>query len=156
MAKPMVLMDPSIATRPDVLELVSRGKQRAVMVHLFAMVYVTAHDTDGFLFKRALKFVHGRRGDVKDLVEVGLWSEFDDGWGLLDWAENQMHRPRVPVPRVVRLQIFERDKFSCRLCGTHHRLSIDHIVPWVLGGTNNVENLQTLCISCNSTKKDNI
>lgn len=48
--------------------------------------------------------------------------------------------------------VFERDNYRCRICGTTERLSVDHVVPLHLGGTNEFENLQTLCLSCNCRK----
>lgn len=154
MPKPMVLLDPRMATSPAVIGLVAARKHRAVMVHLFAHIYVTEHGTEGFLPKRGLRFVHGRQADASALVEAGLWTATSDGWGLLDWADNQMHRPRVPVPRSMRARVFERDGFACRSCGAIEPLSIDHVLPWALGGTNDIDNLQTLCVSCNSRKRD--
>jgi 5-methylcytosine-specific restriction endonuclease McrA len=50
------------------------------------------------------------------------------------------------------MSIFERDNFTCLHCGTNENLTIDHIVPWVKGGGNEMGNLQTLCQSCNSRK----
>lgn len=40
----------------------------------------------------------------------------------------------------------------CLCCGTHDDLTIDHVVPLVKGGSNNIDNLQPLCRSCNSVK----
>jgi 5-methylcytosine-specific restriction endonuclease McrA len=33
-------------------------------------------------------------------------------------------------------------------------VEVDHIVPVAKGGTNDIENLQTLCRNCNQGKKD--
>ncbi len=55
----------------------------------------------------------------------------------------------------VRYSIFKRDNFRCTLCGcdaSDGRLIIDHITPIVRGGTNQVENLRTLCTACNHGK----
>jgi len=38
------------------------------------------------------------------------------------------------------------------MCGTEERLSVDHIVPRTLGGSDSLDNLQVLCSSCNSAK----
>lgn len=79
------------------------------------------------------------------------------------WLAQQGHirvdgrRPgdyRDPIPDELRQEIYERDEFTCLHCGTGENLSIDHIHPVVLGGTNDRENLQTLCRPCNSRKGD--
>jgi len=45
---------------------------------------------------------------------------------------------------------------SCVFCGATERLSVDHIIPLVKGGRNNLSNMQILCISCNSKKGSKI
>jgi hypothetical protein len=54
--------------------------------------------------------------------------------------------------RELRLIVFSRDGFSCKHCATRESLSVDHVIPVVRGGGNELENLQTLCIKCNSSK----
>lgn len=39
-----------------------------------------------------------------------------------------------------------------RLCRSTYRLSLDHVRPLVMGGTNRPSNLQILCVSCNARK----
>jgi hypothetical protein len=56
----------------------------------------------------------------------------------------------------VRKFIFDRDNNICLCCGNNYSLSIDHIIPVNKKGANNLSNLQTLCISCNSKKSDKI
>jgi len=58
----------------------------------------------------------------------------------------------TPIPDTIRWGVWERDNFTCICCGTRQRLSIDHIVPEVLGGETIMDNLQTLCRPCNSRK----
>lgn len=48
--------------------------------------------------------------------------------------------------------VFERDGYFCKSCETPYNLTIDHIMPIARGGTNDLENLQPLCKSCNSRK----
>lgn len=55
----------------------------------------------------------------------------------------------------IRLVIFNRDGFICKECGGVDRLSIDHIIPVISGGTDSHCNLQTLCVPCNSKKGRN-
>ena len=50
------------------------------------------------------------------------------------------------------LEVFARDDYRCVCCGTRENLSVDHIHPVSKGGTNDMDNLQTLCRSCNSKK----
>lgn len=55
----------------------------------------------------------------------------------------------------LRFQVLKRDNFKCALCGKtakEDHLEIDHIVPVVSGGTNNFDNLRTLCGECNKGK----
>lgn len=52
----------------------------------------------------------------------------------------------------LRKQVFERDAYRCKHCGSHKDLCADHIFPEVLGGEATLENLQTLCRPCNSRK----
>lgn len=41
---------------------------------------------------------------------------------------------------------------KCLHCGSTERLTRDHVIPLVMGGTNTLDNLQLLCLSCNSRK----
>lgn len=62
---------------------------------------------------------------------------------------------RQPIPRKLRHEIFKRDGYRCRECGASKdetSLEIDHILPVAKGGTNDIDNLQTLCRECNRMK----
>ncbi len=59
---------------------------------------------------------------------------------------------REPIPDALRWEVFERDDFRCQHCGSRQFLSVDHRIPVSRGGLNIIENLQTLCKSCNSKK----
>jgi len=52
------------------------------------------------------------------------------------------------------VNVFERDSYHCKRCGGDWMsgLTLDHIVPRLKGGTDDPENLQTLCQRCNSKK----
>ena len=65
--------------------------------------------------------------------------------------------PRIPSLRL-RYAVLHRDGFRCRACGRSPgkdpgvELQVDHIRPWNLGGPTTIENLRTLCESCNLGK----
>lgn len=59
---------------------------------------------------------------------------------------------REPIPRAVRLAVFERDGGRCAGCGATFELQFDHVIPLSLGGATTVANLQVLCAECNRRK----
>lgn len=40
----------------------------------------------------------------------------------------------------------------CVCCGAKGRLTVDHVIPLCLGGSNTIDNIQPLCRSCNPSK----
>jgi len=71
---------------------------------------------------------------------------------LPDRLLSPLKRYRLKIPVEVRLAIHERDGWACLHCGATTDLTLDHIVPWSLGGSDDPDNLQTLCQPCNSRK----
>lgn len=60
---------------------------------------------------------------------------------------------RKPVPRRVRFEVLRRDNFTCRYCrSTENPLTIDHVTPVALGGTDEPANLVACCRDCNIGK----
>lgn len=53
-----------------------------------------------------------------------------------------------------RARILARDGNACLACGSTKRLSVDHIIAWSVGGSNDDSNLQILCGPCNTRKAD--
>lgn len=62
------------------------------------------------------------------------------------------HVKRRKLPRALREIVFKRDAFTCLLCGTGERLTVDHVLAVSRGGSDDLSNLRTLCHSCNARK----
>jgi len=67
---------------------------------------------------------------------------------------------RIPISNKLRIEIFQRDNFTCQYCGKRVtngiKLEIDHKTPISEGGTDNFNNLLTACNECNSGKSNKI
>lgn len=56
----------------------------------------------------------------------------------------------------LRFKILQRDNFTCRYCGQfapNVTLEVDHVIPYVEGGTDEDDNLVTSCRACNRGKE---
>ena len=82
---------------------------------------------------------------------------------MLEAKGGVTRRPREVIPTSLRRKVYERDAYTCRLCGavgngeTHSKridgFEIDHIIPNAAGGGIELDNLQVLCRSCNNSKR---
>lgn len=62
---------------------------------------------------------------------------------------------RRPLAEHVRLLVFRRDHYRCVFCGKQGgRLEADHIIPWSAGGSDDMDNLRTLCHWCNQERSN--
>ena len=75
---------------------------------------------------------------------------------LVPGAETQSRTRHIPLK--IRYNILKRDHFKCLACGRSPsttaglELHLDHIEPWSKGGSNEPDNLRTLCSGCNLGK----
>ena len=61
----------------------------------------------------------------------------------------------MAVSKRLRFEIFRRDNHACRYCGAgapDAALTVDHVIPVALGGTDEPTNLVTACADCNAGK----
>jgi 5-methylcytosine-specific restriction endonuclease McrA len=82
---------------------------------------------------------------------------------MLDAKGGVTRRKREPIPTKMRKDIYQRDSYTCVLCGvigegkTHAEkikgFEIDHIKPNAAGGDSSIQNLQILCRKCNNSKR---
>lgn len=74
----------------------------------------------------------------------------------LTYAERRdrtRHSSRRVLTRKMKQRVLERDGYTCQGCGTMRGpFHVDHIRPYSKGGWQNDQNLQTLCVPCNSRK----
>lgn len=85
---------------------------------------------------------------------------------LVDWRNQnrkrlheQLHRRRVRLQKGSIYVISKKDlkrlySSKCVSCGSAERISLDHIIPISRGGRHSIGNLQPMCPSCNSSKRD--
>jgi hypothetical protein len=61
----------------------------------------------------------------------------------------------MTVSKRLRYEVLRRDNHACRYCGAaapEARLTVDHVIPVALGGTDEASNLVAACADCNSGK----
>lgn len=61
----------------------------------------------------------------------------------------------MAISKRLRYEILRRDNYACRYCGASApgvKLTVDHVVPVALGGTDEATNLATSCGPCNAGK----
>jgi hypothetical protein len=61
---------------------------------------------------------------------------------------------REPICESTRYFVFRRDRFRCVICGREGRLEVDHVIPWSAGGSDDMDNLRTLCHWCNTDRSN--
>lgn len=67
---------------------------------------------------------------------------------------------RRNIKDTTRYSVLERAGFKCQCCGIKPLknndviLHIDHIIPYSLGGSDDIDNLQVLCNKCNISKRN--
>jgi ATP adenylyltransferase len=94
------------------------------------------------------------RGRLIDLCEAKLEAYLEKRG-----ADIFQHRKKSAgyISGTLKYEVLKRAQFHCELCGIaadKKALEVDHIVPRNKGGSDDLENLQALCYSCNAMKRD--
>jgi hypothetical protein len=107
------------------------------------------------------------------MEDIGQVQFYEPQWTSMEELEPELFEsgetPVLPEPTnpnrkqvspTTRFEILVRDGFRCQICGAtaqdRVRLEIDHRIPSSKGGETCVENLWTLCRTCNRGKRDRL
>lgn len=61
----------------------------------------------------------------------------------------------MAVSKRLRFEVLRRDNHTCRYCGASSpdvKMTVDHVVPTTLGGSDDPDNLVAACVDCNAGK----
>jgi hypothetical protein len=92
------------------------------------------------------------RSEIVKRVDNRIKSLFDK-----EVNKSLIPRKRDPIESRLRHEVFKRDRYKCKECGKpkiETTLHCDHIIPVSQGGTDELDNLQTLCQACNLAKSN--
>lgn len=100
-------------------------------------------DENAYLLGYVARQGDGEGGVLIDMLKRALFG---------DPQEKAKPYRKVKISQRLRTAVFERDAYRCKRCNSHIDLCADHIHPESLGGETTMNNLQTLCRPCNSSK----
>ena len=98
---------------------------------------------------------------IRELRQAGIDIRLDGKKYYLGSTMLSKNKIRKYLTSTQRRKLFEKNKWSCSVCGIIHSstadarrgLQPDHKIPIDKGGTNETENWQPLCHNCNISKK---
>lgn len=118
---PWVRLETGIAQNPKILELLDAKAHRAALGYVFALAYAGAQETDGFIPRGALVFLHLTRKDAEQLEHVGLFDAVPGGWLIHDYLQYQPGREYRDQHRRAVCARWIKQGRPCS-CGTHTQL----------------------------------
>ena len=93
---------------------------------------------------------------IKEFIQESAVRNLPENYENIDeWLRRNR---RKNITEAVRYEVFARANFRCEACGNSPKidndcvLHVDHIIPFSLGGIDNMTNYQCLCGSCNTSK----
>ena len=141
----------AVLTKSGMAHILENGNYRAYIDNLSvieAKVEASSANIERLKSKLAIE-EHNRKTHIR-AIEVAC--ELASAVESLCYPHARAEANKAISNKGLRLEVFSRDRKRCRHCGTSRDLTIDHIVPVRFGGDSSVDNLQTLCRSCNSRK----
>lgn len=89
MTLPWIRLETGFAQNPKVLDLIDRKQHRAALGYVFGLAYSGAQETDGFIPKAALPFLHLTHKDALSLIDARLWEHAVGGYQIRDFLDYQ-------------------------------------------------------------------
>jgi len=97
--------------------------------------------------------------ELKAPIKIFLSDIEDNSIIPTDWEKKENKNKRQSLPPQLRHKILKRDRYTCQSCGARApevELEIDHKIPVSKGGTDDENNLITLCKDCNTGKANKV
>lgn len=131
---------------------------------IFVYIVSLYNDEDLLLTPLERSFIDENISKLRKLKIINV-DDYYDSYRVLERArtnyqnnkEYLYQKPRRDAQsfiskKKVREYIFKKHGKKCLCCGSINNISLDHVRPIYLKGTNTLDNLQPLCRSCNSKK----
>lgn len=164
---PWVKFDDQYADHPKLDDV----SDAAFRLHVTATCFASRYLTDGYIKLSTLPKLcrhEDPEAIANELVAAGLFDLAPGGYQVHDYLDYNPSKAEVEARtalqrrrsewHTVRLflskRVFQRDGSRCQYCGSTEQLTVDHIIPLARGESHHLSNLQTLCRSCNSRKRD--
>lgn len=90
----------------------------------------------------------------REIISRCLWKlteEYESKYQNTYFFKRTLANKTISKKRIRRAVLLKSNGL-CVFCGSDKHITIDHIKPVKLGGTNDISNLQALCRKCNSRK----
>lgn len=90
----------------------------------------------------------GKPSPFKGKIRPELRGENNPNWKGGIRGEDYLERRRFR--KMMQKDVFERDNYTCQMCGSRKDLQVDHIQPWseYVELRFNINNCRTLCAAC--------
>jgi 5-methylcytosine-specific restriction endonuclease McrA len=109
-----------------------------------------------FMTKKAVYF---KANSAKRTATAKAWNQANKQRYHQHVANSKMKRKIAQEARTFKILDKEYRKLyasACAFCGSTKKITMDHIIPISRSGNHSVGNLQPLCQSCNSSKKNRL